>query len=33
MGGNPIGAKTLDLNQEFSRIAQQLDAVVEEYLA
>ena len=30
MGGNPIGAMTLDLNQEFQGIAGQLDGIVEE---
>lgn len=29
MGGNQIGAKTLDLNQEFKLIATQLDAIAE----
>ena len=31
MGGNRIGAKTLDLNMEFSKIAAQLDAIAENY--
>ena len=30
--GNIIAAKTLDLNQEFSSIARQLDEAVEEYI-
>lgn len=31
MSGNKISVKTLDLNQEFSKIAQQLDEIVEEH--
>ncbi|MFC2662118.1 MAG: 5-methylcytosine-specific restriction endonuclease system specificity protein McrC [Eubacterium sp.] len=31
MSGNRISVKTLDLNQEFSRIAAQLDEIVKEY--
>lgn len=31
MGGNRIGAKTLDLNMEFSKIAAQLDAIAQSY--
>ena len=31
IGGNPIGASTLDLNKDFSEIASQLDQIVEEY--
>ena len=31
MGGNKIGAKTLDLNKEFSLIAAQLDRLAEEF--
>ena len=31
MGGNWIGARTVDLNTEFTNIARQLDRVVEEY--
>lgn len=31
MGGNQIGAKTLDLNQDFSLIAAQLDKIVEDF--
>lgn len=31
MGGNQIGAKTLDLNKEFSLIAAQLDKIAEDY--
>ena len=30
--GNVIAAKILDLNQEFSSIARQLDEAVEEYI-
>lgn len=32
MAGNRIGAKTLDLNQEFGEITKQLDKLVEEYV-
>ena len=32
MGGNRIGARTLDLNREFRWIASQLDDIVREYL-
>ena len=31
MGGNPIGAKTLDLNKNFKLIAAQLDALAEQF--
>ena len=31
MGGNQIGAKTLDLNRDFSLIASQLDKLVEDF--
>ena len=31
-GGNKIGAKTLDLNKDFSLIAAQLDTLVEDFL-
>ena len=31
MGGNQIGAKTLDLNKEFSLIAAQLDKIAWDY--
>lgn len=31
MGGNPIGAKTLDLNREFPLIAAQLDQIAGDY--
>ena len=31
MGGNLIGAKTLDLNVDFKAIAAQLDRIVEEF--
>ena len=31
MGGNQIGAKTLDLNHDFKRIAAQLDAITEQF--
>ena len=31
MGGNQIGAKTLDLNKDFSLIAAQLDAIAEQF--
>ncbi len=31
VGGNQIGAKTLDLNQDFQQIAAQLDEIVVEY--
>lgn len=31
MGGNPIGAKTLDLNKDFPLIAAQLDRIAEDY--
>ena len=31
MGGNQIGAKTLDLNKEFSLIVAQLDKIAEDY--
>ena len=31
MSGNEISVKTLDLNQEFSKIAEQLNAIVDEY--
>ena len=33
MSGNRIGVKTLDLNQDFSVIASQLDALAAEYLS
>ena len=32
MGGNEIGAKTLDLNTDFSVIATQLDEIIDEFL-
>lgn len=32
MGGNKIGVKTLDLNQDFELIKNQLDKIVEDYL-
>ena len=32
MGGNRIGARTLDLNKEFRVIAGELDKIVEEFL-
>lgn len=32
MGGNKIGAKTLDLNTDFSVIATQLDKIIDEFL-
>ena len=32
MSGNKISVKTLDLNQDFDSIKQQLDDIVEEYL-
>lgn len=32
MGGNRIGAKTLDLNREFKRIAEQLDEIANMFL-
>ena len=32
MSGNKISVKTLDLNQEFSEIKEQLDDIVEYYL-
>ncbi len=32
MGGNQIGAKTLDLNQDFKQIAAQLDAIAKYFL-
>ena len=32
MGGNRISVKTLDLNQEFGVIKDQLDTIVYEYL-
>ena len=32
MSGNMISVKTLDLNQEFGVIKEQLDAIVNEYL-
>ena len=32
MSGNKISVKTLDLNQEFSMIRNQLDSIVNEYL-
>ena len=32
MGGNMIGAKTLDLNKEFGLIRKQLDKLVLEWL-
>lgn len=31
MGGNQIGAKTLDLNRDFKLIAAQLDAIAEQF--
>lgn len=31
IGGNPIGAKTLDLNKEFALIADQLDSIAKNY--
>ena len=31
MGGNQIGAKTLDLNKDFPLIAAQLDKLAEDY--
>ncbi len=31
MSGNPIGAKTLDLNREFPLIAAQLDKIAGDY--
>jgi 5-methylcytosine-specific restriction enzyme subunit McrC len=31
MGGNQIGAKTLDLNKDFRLIAAQLDAIAEQF--
>ena len=31
IGGNQMGAKTLDLNREFKQIAAQLDSVAEEH--
>lgn len=31
MGGNQIGATTLDLNQEFKIIAKKLDEIAEEF--
>ena len=31
MGGNQIGAKTLDLNVDFKVIAAQLDKIAEEF--
>ena len=31
MGGNQIGAKTLDLNKDFPLIAAQLDRLAEEF--
>lgn len=33
IGGNSIGARTLDLNQEFNVLASQLDDIVEEYFS
>ena len=32
MSGNKISVKTLDLNTDFKHIAEQLDAIVEEWL-
>ena len=32
IGGNVIGAKTLDLNVDFQEIAGRLDQIVEDYL-
>ena len=32
MSGNEISVKTLDLNQEFTEIKEQLDGIVEKYL-
>lgn len=32
MGGNQIGARTLDLNKEFPLIASQLDKLAEDFL-
>ncbi|MCM1063183.1 MAG: hypothetical protein NC420_01720 [Eubacterium sp.] len=31
MGGNQIGAKTLDLNKEFPLIAAQLDKIADDF--
>ena len=31
MGGNQIGAKTLDLNKDFNLIAAQLDAIAAQF--
>ena len=31
MGGNKIGARTLDLNKEFTLIAAQLDKIADDY--
>ena len=31
IGGNSIGARTLDLNQEFSEITSQLDYIAKDY--
>ena len=31
LGGNQIGAKTLDLNKDFALIAAQLDKIAEDY--
>ncbi len=33
VGGNRISVKTLDLNRDFSKIAEQLDMIAEEYFA
>ena len=33
MSGNKISVKTLDLNQDFSKIAAQLNAIVDEHFA
>lgn len=33
MSGNKISVKTLDLNQDFSEIAAQLNAIVDEHFA
>ena len=33
IGGNSIGARTLDLNQRFDRIAQHLEEIVRDYFA
>lgn len=33
MSGNKISVKTLDLNRDFSEIAAQLNAIVDEYFS